>query len=210
MIGEHEGDKRQQGERGRQHYLVDRPVCPPMLGRHQLGGDRKRRRDVKPNPMPVIRRRISSCSKFCDTKISRVHNVLRITPICITVKRLTRSDIAAAAKPPRTTTKVGPTASQRTSSGVRCSGALASTRSEPESAIVALNKADEPEYHNQRNVVDAERDAVELAPEHMACGSRRNSYDTGRCHDVLLPRRLTDHAVCRQREASPDHYPERT
>src|SRR5215831_9709947 len=116
--------------------------------------------------MPVMSGRISSCSKLCTSKISRVHNVLRITPICITVKRLTRSDIAAAAKPPSTTTKVGATASQRTSSGGEVQWCLGQDEERArECQIVALDKADEPEHHDQHNVVGAEWDTVELASE---------------------------------------------
>ena len=75
-----------------------------------------------------------SCVPVCASGISRVKNVLKTTPICITVLRLMRSEIAEAAKAATTTKRVGATTSQRTCSGVRCSGSLASTSSEPPSA----------------------------------------------------------------------------
>ncbi len=72
-----------------------------------------------------------SCSALCTSGISKVKNVVAITPISITVLRLKWSDIAEDAKPPMHSMKVGPTASQRMSDPVRCSGTLASTNSEP-------------------------------------------------------------------------------
>ena len=75
-----------------------------------------------------------NCVPVCASGISRVNPVLMTTPICITVLRLMRSDIAEAVKPPRTTSNVGATASQRISSLVSFNGALANTSSEPPSA----------------------------------------------------------------------------
>ena len=84
--------------------------------------------------MPVSTRMMINCSPVCASGISRVRPVLMTTPICITVLRLMRSDIAEAANPPTTTSKVGATASQRICDPVSCSGALANTSSEPPSA----------------------------------------------------------------------------
>ena len=47
VAGQQVADERQERERARQHDLVDRAIGAPMLRRHQLGGDRERRRDRK-------------------------------------------------------------------------------------------------------------------------------------------------------------------
>ena len=44
IVGENEADKGQQREGARQHDLVDRAEGAAVLGRHQFGGDRERRR----------------------------------------------------------------------------------------------------------------------------------------------------------------------
>ena len=72
-----------------------------------------------------------SCSALCTNGISSVKNVVATTPISMMVLRLQWSDTAEAAKPPMHSMKVGPTASSRMSDPVRCSGALARTKSEP-------------------------------------------------------------------------------
>ena len=72
-----------------------------------------------------------SCSASRTSGISSVKSVVAITPISITLLRLQWSDTAEAAKPPTHSMNVGPTASQRMSGPVRCSGPLASTSSEP-------------------------------------------------------------------------------
>ena len=54
-----------------------------------------------------------------------------ITPICITVLRLMRSEIAEAVKAPTTKKRIGATASQRICSPASCIGSLANTSSEP-------------------------------------------------------------------------------
>jgi len=77
---------------------------------------------------------MTSCVPVCASGISKVSAVLEMTPTCITVLRLMRSDMAAAMKAPTTMTSVGATASQRICSAVRCSGSFASTSSEPPSA----------------------------------------------------------------------------
>ena len=51
---------------------------------------------AKPKPMPVSTRIVISCVPDCASGINSVKNVLTTTPICITVLRLTRSEIAAA------------------------------------------------------------------------------------------------------------------
>ena len=72
-----------------------------------------------------------SCSAFCTSGINKVKNVVEIKPTSITVLRLQWSDTAENAKPPMHSMRVGPTAIQRMSVSVRCSGSLASTSSEP-------------------------------------------------------------------------------
>ena len=47
IAGENEADKGQQRESARQHDLVYRAVGAAVLGRHQFGGDRERRRHGK-------------------------------------------------------------------------------------------------------------------------------------------------------------------
>ena len=92
--------------------------------------------------------------------------------------------------------KVGPTASQRMSEPVSCSGTLASTSNEPVSTkIVALDKADEGKNGDDQYVVTAERDAVELASEQIA-GARYRSRDRADfCHGD--PPRLVNRGTMR-------------
>ncbi len=75
-----------------------------------------------------------SCSAVCASGISKVKNVLTITPICMTALRLRRSESSEAPSPATATSRVGPKTSQRMSVAVRWSGPLASTISEPPSA----------------------------------------------------------------------------
>jgi len=84
--------------------------------------------------MPVSTRIMTSCVPVCASGINSVKNVLMMTPICITVLRLMRSEIASAMNAPTTIRRVGATASQRICSGVKCSGSFASTSREPPSA----------------------------------------------------------------------------
>ena len=67
--------------------------------------------------------------------------------------------------------KVGPTASQRMSVSVRCSGALGQHQERAgHHQIVALDKANEGKHGDYQYVVAAERDAVELASENVTGG----------------------------------------
>jgi hypothetical protein len=51
--------------------------------------------------------------------------------------------------------------------------------------IVALDEADEGEHGDDQDVVAAERDAVELAPEHKAGRSCRSNHRANFCHGDL-------------------------
>ena len=104
-----------------------------------------------------------NCVPVCASGISRVMPVLMITPICITVLRLMRSDIAEAVNPPTTTSKVGATASQRICSPVSCSGCLGQHQQRAaQRQVVALDEADRAQHQDDHQVVGAERNAVEL------------------------------------------------
>jgi hypothetical protein len=84
-----------------------------------------------PAPRPVNSRRMIICSAFCTSGISKVKNVVAVTPISMMVLRLRRSPTAENAKPLTVSVAGGPKSSQRLSASVRCNGALASTNSEP-------------------------------------------------------------------------------
>ena len=56
--------------------------------------------------------------------------------------------------------------------------------------IVAFDKTHEPQYRYDREVVGAERDVVELAPEHKPGGGRRPGEGADFCHDE--PPRLSN------------------
>ena len=92
----------------RQHDLINRGIGASVLRRHQFGGNRERRRDREAETEAGDQAQDEQLLEICARAgSSRVHNVLRMTPTCMTARRLMRSDIAAAAKPPMTTRKVG-------------------------------------------------------------------------------------------------------
>ena len=69
--------------------------------------------------MPVSRRSTISWSADCASGISKVKNVLTMTPICMTALRLKRSDSSEAPMPAIATSRVGPRTSHLMSAPVR-------------------------------------------------------------------------------------------
>jgi hypothetical protein len=86
---------------------------------------------AKPPASPINSRRAISCSPVCTSGISSVKNVIPAVPMIMIVLRLKWSEIAEHMKPPTTIIIVEATARKRISPGARCSGCLASTKSEP-------------------------------------------------------------------------------
>jgi hypothetical protein len=92
-----------------------------------------------------------------------------MTPICITVLRLRRSEIDAAVKAPTTTKRIGATASQRTLLGGQMQRLLGQHKQRAaERQVVALDEADHPEHQDDLYVINAERNTVELSSKQKA------------------------------------------
>ncbi len=201
VAGEQEGDKRHHGKRDRQRHLVDCPVGAPVLRRHQFRGDRKRRRYGETSAKPgqqthddqllgVLHQRNQQCEK-CRGDHADQHDRLA-APVIGYRRGRKAADAQHEGRADREPADVGAGQMQRR---------LGQHQERAgDHQIVALDKADEGEDGDDRYVVTAERDAVELASEHIA-GRRYGSRDrSDLCH--VEPPRLAEarrRAVSRKR-----------
>ncbi len=174
VIGEQEADERQQGEGAGEHDLVDRGVGAAVLRRHQLGGDGERRRDREAEPdagdqaqhqqlREILCPQDQQCAQRGDDDAD-LHHGHPADAI-----RHGRGREAA-----EDDDEGGPDGEGADLVGIEVQR-LPRQHEEraAECQVVALDEADEPEHHDQNDMIRAERDAIELASQQMAGGYSR-------------------------------------
>ena len=110
-----------------------------------------------------------SCVPVCASGISKVKNVLKMTPICITVLRLTRSEIARGREGADHEEEDRRDREPANLLGGQMQRLLGQHQQRAaERQVVALDEADHPEHQDDLHVIDAERNAVELSSEQKA------------------------------------------
>ena len=186
VIGQDEADEGQQRKCHGEHGFVNRGIGAPMLRRHQLGGDRKRRRDRKAEKEAGYQpqdEQLLETMREQDQKRAQgtendpdLHHRHAADPIGHPRRRKAADDDEES----------GPGGQRANRVGIHMQRSLGEHQQRAgQCQIVALDKADKAEHQDYDDVIGAERDAIQLQPENVA-GRSRNAGEGVYRHRVFL------------------------